>query len=128
MLPPAAYRLIHMTLTPSRALHADTIESGIAPPCISRSTSSTAVPSPFSTISMASMSPPASPIAVATRPNDPGTSGSSTRRRNGTHPTLGDPGDEDVSGRSGCGRAGQPLPQTGCSQGPALDGGAYVAG
>ena len=42
---------------------------------------STAKPSRFSTISIASMSPPASPIALATRPSDPGTSGSSTRSR-----------------------------------------------
>ena len=110
MLPPAAYRLIHMTRTSSSTLQADTTESGIAPSCISRSTSSTAVPSRFSTISIASMSPPASPIAVATRPNDPGTSGSSTRRRKGTLPTLGDAGNAEVSDRSGCGRPGQPLP------------------
>ena len=42
----------------------------------------------FSTISIASMSPPASPIALATRPSDPGTSGSSTRSRNGMHSRL----------------------------------------
>ena len=54
------------------------------PGAVSRSTSSTAVPSArCSTISIASMSPPASPMAVATRPREPGTSGSSTRSRNG---------------------------------------------
>src|SRR3954469_12638692 len=102
-----------MTRTPSSMLQAETTESGMAPSCISSSTSSTAVPSRFSTISIASMSPPASPIAVATRPNDPGTSGSSTRRRNGTRPTLGDPGDGQVSDGSGGGRAPQPLRQPG---------------
>ena len=64
-------------------LQADTIESGIVRGAISRSTSSTAVPLAcrFSTISIASMSPPASPMAAASRPRDPGTSGSSTRSR-----------------------------------------------
>jgi hypothetical protein len=73
--------LIHSTLTPSSTLHAETTESGIVPCAISRSTSSTANPSRFSTISIASMSPPASPMALATRPSEPGTSGSSTRIR-----------------------------------------------
>src|SRR6478735_5777819 len=84
-LPPAAYRLIHTTCTPSSALQADTMESGIVPGDTSRSTSSTAISSSwrFSTISMASMSPPATPIALATRPSEPGTSGSSTRSRKG---------------------------------------------
>src|SRR5512144_2693336 len=61
------------------------MESGITPGAVSSSTSSTAVREGwfFCTISIASMSPPASPIAVATRPNDPGTSGSSTRSRYG---------------------------------------------
>src|SRR3954453_18083596 len=126
-LPPAAYRLIHMTVKPSRALHADTIESGIAPPCISSSTSSIAVPSPFSTISIASMWPPDSPIAVARRPRDPGTSGSSTRRRNGTPPTLGDLGDAEVSS-SGRGRQRQSLTQAGRAHGAATDGRADVVG
>ena len=84
-MPPAAYRDTHSTRTPSRMLQADTTESGIIPGAISSSTSSTAVPSGrCSTISIASMSPPASPMAVATRPSDPGTSGSSTLSRNGT--------------------------------------------
>jgi hypothetical protein len=73
--------LIQSTLTPSSVLQAETTESGMVPGDISRSTSSTAKPSRFSTISIASMSPPASPIALATRPSDPGTSGSSTRIR-----------------------------------------------
>ena len=38
---------------------------------------------PFSTISIASMSPPASPMAPRQRPSEPGTSGSSTRKRKG---------------------------------------------
>ena len=45
MLPPAAYRLIQSTSTPSMPVHADTTASGMAPSAISRKKSSTAVPS-----------------------------------------------------------------------------------
>src|SRR6478735_4133363 len=53
---------------------------------------------------MASMSPPASPMAVATLPSEPGTSGSSTRRRYGTtHLSVAGPWGPPTISRSGFG-------------------------
>jgi hypothetical protein len=60
---------------------------------------------------------------AAQRPRDVGQLHSQQERH---HSTLGDPGDAEVSGGSGTGRTGQPLPEPGSAQGPALDRGAYV--
>ena len=97
MLPPAAYRLIHMTLTPSSALQADTTESGIAPPCISRSTSSTAVPS--SLLDDLDRLDVAAGLTDRGRhpPQRPGDVGQLDAQQERHSPTLGDAGDGQVS-------------------------------
>ena len=80
--PPSGYREIHSTFTPSRAWHAVTMVSGNWFGGMSTMKSSTTLPSRFSTISTALMSPPTLPIAVATAPSEPGRSGRVMRIRN----------------------------------------------